>query len=437
MVVMKPDLKKQIIMKKNILALLAIPALCLLASCNKVETDDVTPELKAAEIVAGADMVEVDLGDYTPIDLIWTPGSWNGGGEIAYKVVIDKEDGDFSEPILSMNPLKGTLSVYLTQKDMRTVWDAVRNPEVANDTVMVKWAVETSAAGKVLRSSSAPISITETIIVKKVDFEVGMSVYTAGEGSTEPGMEMSCIYSYPFVTGGNFNDAQSLEMPVDYEIFTKIEAGKPFVFTYGDKADEPYGYINIAGAQLNEVGTYEWSYDAPQECFTAANDGIYRIRLNTADKQVLIQEVTAVKIRCFGREMKNGKWQQANTTDFALEYAGGGSWALTSFDIKWGNASFDKRYDTYKFCVSLSGGDQLYGAIEDGNTDNPTKETDSRYWGMRMVVGGAVVGKGAFRLPMWLLSADKNHAYSADVLLHLNLDGCGYYRHEFVNETAK
>ncbi|MGM9748141.1 MAG: hypothetical protein ACI3ZN_05030 [Candidatus Cryptobacteroides sp.] len=424
-------------MKRNILALLTISALCLFASCEKNDGDNSAPELVAAEIVPGADMVVVDLGDYTPIDLIWTPGSWNGEGEISYKVVIDKENGDFSEPILSLNPLKGTLSVYLTKNDMRTVWEAVRNPEVEKDTAMVKWAVESSAAGKVLRSSSALFSITETIIVKKVDFEVGMSVYTAGEGSTEPGMEMSCIYSYPFVTGGNFNDAQSLEMPVDYEIFTKIEAGKPFVLTYGDKADEPYGYINIAGAQINEVGIYDCSYDAPQECFTAANDGIYRIRLNTTDKQVLIQEVTAVKIRCFGREMKNGKWQQANTTDFIMKYIGGGSWGLDSFDIIWGNSSYDKRYDTYKFCVSLPGGDQLYGALEDGNADNPTKETDIKYWGMRMVVGGAVVGKGAFRFPIWLLSADKNPAYSADIRLYLNLNGCDYYRHEFVNETAK
>lgn len=425
-------------MKRNAAALTAvIMAICLLDSCAKSESGAAEPELVPAEIVAASEAVAVDLGDYTPIDLIWTSGSWNGEGSISYRAVIDRENGDFSEPLLILTPLKGTLSVFVTSRDMRTVWDAVRNPEDDGCTATVKWAVETYAGGKVLRSPAALISLKETVIIKHVDFEAGMPVYTAGEGSSEPGTEMSCIFSHPFETGGNYNDSQSCGMPVDYEIYTEIEAGKPFCLSYGDKADSPHGYISLAGAVPGEPCSYECSYDFPQECYAAAEGGVYRIRLNTVDGQALVQKVDAVKIRCFGREMKNGKWQQANTTDFEMEYSGGGSWSLKSFDIKWGNASFEKRYDTYKFFVSISGNSQLYGAIADGNADNPTGETDGKYWGTRTVAGGAAVAKGAFRYPMWLLSADSNPAYSADVLLHLNLEGNDYYRHEFTNETAK
>lgn len=407
--------------------------LSVLTACDK-DTTGGEPELVAAEIVSGSESISVDVGNYTPIDLVWTPGSWNGEGNISYRAVIDTEDGDFSEPLMTYTPLKGTLSVFVPQADIEEIWNLTITE--GSETATVKWAVETTAGETTIRSASQNI-----IMVKSEQeagkFEVGMPVFMAGDGAKEGGQTMSCIAEHPFnINSGVFQDGQAAGMTdFDYEIFTEIEAGKPVFLAYGDKADEIDGYIVFDGTALNEPSIFELTGELPENGFIADVNSVYRIRLNAANNQILIQEVGDVAIRCFGRNPNDKETVQTN---ISMEYTGNGCWKAADFDIQWGNPSnFAKRYDAYKFAVKINGNDQLYGADDLTLADNPEQDSDKSYWALQPVKGGAKRAAGAFRYPGWLLSADKNPAWSADVVLHLNLDNGEYYYHEFINEKEK
>ena len=430
-------------MKKAIYLITAAAVSLALLSCDK--GDEVTePVFSAARIAGGAEPLTVDMNNYIPIDLIWTAGSWNGEGGISYRALIDRQDGDFSEPLLELVPVEGTLSVFISQTQISDIWTkagGLENP-TTDQTVTVKWAVETVGGENISLSEAQDIILNKPYIEPApVEFEAGMPLYIAGEGALEAGHEMSCIYEHPYNTtdGGNYADGQGPDMPVDYEIYTRLDAGKPVYLAYGESFDAPEGYLSFADASIDAIGSYTSAPgEMPQAGFTVETSSIYRIRINCMDKQVLVQQVGDVGIRCFGREPnKNGKYNASTTTDFVMEYSGKGIWICAGFDLKWGGTAFDSRFDGYKFYVTIAGKAQLYGHNDDGNISNPADIKAASEVQLRPVAGGGAVGKSILRYPLSLLDADTNPAYSADVVLHLNLDNGQHYYHEFINETAK
>lgn len=414
----------------------------LLLSCSDNVKVDPELEFVPAEILNVADPLSVDLDTETYLDLIWTSASWNGEGIITYTVLIDTEDGDFSEPLKVLNPAYQTQSIALSAAKLTEIFTAcVETPE--SETATAIWAVKTSADGNTHVSDPQIINIRKSLAPPAppvVEFEVGMSIFTAGEGALESGRAMSQIVTYPFDTSSDsYSDNQGLSVVPEYEIFTMIEQGKDFVLTYGQSADKTDGYITFNDAILNSVGTLAIGTEQPESGFKVEETGVYRVRLNTTEKKVVVQKVKSVILRSFGTELNaKGKWQQAYAVDTEMTYQGNGVWKIPEAEIKWGNSSYANRFDTYKFVVMLNEGDaQLYGALDktviaDGS--NPTKETSAKYWALQPSLGGAVLAKAAFRVPQWLISETKNPAYKADIILTLNMDGAEYYRHSFENE---
>ena len=430
-------------MKKFLYIITAAAASLALLSCDK--GDEVTdPVFSAARIAGGAEALTVDMNAYVPVDLIWTAGSWTGEGGVSYRALIDKTDGDFSEPLLEIIPQEGTLSVFISQAQISDIWSKVggKDDVTTDQSFTIKWAVETAGGENVSLSESQDIILNKPYVEPTpVEFELGMPLYIAGEGALEAGQEMSCLYEHPYNTtdGGNYADSQGQNMAVDYEIYTQLNAGKPVYLAYGESFDTPDGYLTFADAAVETIGSYTAiTGDMPQNGFTVETTSVYRIRINCTDKQVLVQQIGDAGVRCFGREPnKNGKYNASTTTDFIMTYTGKGTWTYSGLDLKWGGTAFDGRFDGYKFYLTIAGKAQLYGHNDDGNISNPADVEAASQVHLRPVAGGGAAGKSILRYPLTLISADKNPAYSADIVLHLNLDNGEYYYHEFTNETAK
>lgn len=409
----------------------------LISDSQNIVMNKAAATLTPAAIEDNGVDIEVDMKPYQPFALEWSAGRWDDDDEITYRVLVDVVDGTFEEPVLVVNPAEGALSVTISADDIKTIWD--NTPKTADDmdivTAVAKWTVETSVAGKVAFAEPQRIVMTKGAL----KLNAGLPIYAAGEGAKDAGQSMNYITATVFnKDGGTYNDNQNGGMDVfDYEIFTEVEAGRPFCLSFGANAAEPDGYISFIDPAVGVPFQYELSEEMQSGVLTVENTSVYRIRLNVAESRVLVQKVGAVQLRCFGRELNDkGKWAQATATNFDMTYLGYGRWELKDFDVKWGNSTFAKRFDTYKFSVNVGGKDQLYGKRE-VVAENPAKDTDKSYWALQPCLGGGVTDKGAVRLPEWLLSETDNPAWSVDVILHLNLDNGGYYYHELINETAK
>lgn len=431
-------------MKTIVRILFAVTASAVVMSCghNSGETPD--PVLEPASIQDASSPLSIDLDTETYLDLVWTAASWNGDGIVTYTVLLDKESGDFSDPVVVLNPALETQSVSVMQSSLLKLFAACAENEEA-ETAAAKWAVTSSAGGIRMISDPQAINMTKSnkpAEPEPVEFELGASVFAAGPAALEAGQEMSFISGHPFVTTAEgYQDAQGSGVIPEYEFFTTIEAGKDFYLTYGDSADKVDGYLTFADASLNAVSTLDIGTEQPSAGLKVETSGIYRIRINTTEKKVLVQIVNGVALRAFGREKNaKGKWAQTFTTDLPMEYVGKGVWKATAVEIKWGNDGFDARFDTYKIAVTMNGeAVQLYGAMDNkvvADGSNPVKGSPAKYWALQPVQGGAVVGKAAFRYPMWLLDAEKNPAFTADITLYLNFDKGDYYFHEFTDEKA-
>ena len=431
-------------MKKTIFIISTVAASAFaFTSCDKGD-GTAEPVFAAASIADAAKDLTANINSYVPVDLIWTSGSWNGEGGISYRALVDRENGDFSEPLLELVPEEGTLSVFITQAQMTDIWETVAGPEDPasreDQTAVIKWAVETTAGENTVLSGSQKIILTKEYI-ENIPFEAGMPLFLAGDGAAEAGQEMSCIHDHPFKTeGANYSDNHGHGMDVDYEVYTTFDAGEPVYLAYGDSFTEPDGYLTFPDAEFNTPGSYECVTEIPQDGFTADEASVYRIRIDAAGSQVLIQKINSVKIRCFGREPnKNGKYVAGTTTDFDMTYSGKGVWTCAGFDLKWGGDTFDSRFDGFKFFVEINGesGQTLYGHSDDGTIANPATAEEAASLQLRLVAGGGATNKSILRYPLSLISDTVNPAYSADVVLHLNLDNGNFYYHEFTNATAK
>ena len=105
-------------MKKTVF-IIAAAVLSVFVSCDK-EDGTAEPVFSAARIAGEGKDLAADINSYVPVDLIWTSGSWNGEGGISYRALVDRENGDFSEPLLELVPEEGTLSVFITQDPVRS-----------------------------------------------------------------------------------------------------------------------------------------------------------------------------------------------------------------------------------------------------------------------------------------------------------------------------
>ena len=419
-------------------------AAALAFSCTDDSKDkESAPELVASEIIAESDTLFLDLDAFSPVDLMWTSGSWNGESIMTNRVVIDKLDGDFSAPVRILNPQYLVQSVTVTAEIANAVFDACKASDDATLSY-AKWAVETSAGGNALLSKAYFLKLNRTGAVtppsggddeedEPVPFAVGMSLYMAGEGAAEAGQKLTPLHLHMFAVDANhgwYGD-QFPNIVAEYEVFTQLTADKPVYLSYGETEGKTDGYLTFSTAVVETISDLANEFVVPSTGFTVGTDGLYRIRVNFTNKKVLVQAVTDYFIRCFGRKGSTGSW---SNEDVKITYIGNGVFQIKDFEIKWGGDSWAARNDRYRLSIMYGAPTQQYGSLELNEDINPTKETVGTYWAIQLNSGGNTVAKGAYRWPAWLIDENKNPAYTADVTFYMNYDKGEYYYHTFTNE---
>lgn len=260
------------------------------------------------------------------------------------------------------------------------------------------------------------------------DIDAGEDVFIQGEGALDCGQKLAFIdntWRNTSLTGAGDQAAVSGPDGYNYEIFTKLEAGKKFYFV----TDE--GHKFALNADASAVVRIASPSDIPYN--GVSHTAVYRIRMNFATGVVSVFRVDLVRLR-----QPSSGWGP-----FTMTYVGNGTWKIDSFEIKWRTQSWNAHEDRYKF-------DLWFAYNHDGTTyvntwqdmanlvsyDRPSTTADigTDYFYLQPFIPHD--WNGDFKYPDYLCGPDAETAIkTATVSLVLNADN-GKYTHSFTNEEA-
>lgn len=181
----------------------------------------------------------------------WKAASADEAGTALYQIAFDKADGDFSKPVYMVYANNNGFNNYavVTHKQLNQIAGKVGIKPA--DTGTFKWTVFSS---KGIQSMKSGVENKITVTRLAGFEELPIDVYVSGEAS-EGGADLAKAQKMKAVAGGEF------------EVYTKLAAGKPFYFADG-KSNSPREFYTADGV-IKEKGTT-----------TVAKDGIYRITLD-------------------------------------------------------------------------------------------------------------------------------------------------------------
>ncbi|WP_346239127.1 SusE domain-containing protein [Niabella insulamsoli] len=341
---------EKIFIKSFYLSLLSL----ILFSCKKDDMNykdvSVTPVKK---LYAPVDNRSVKLLSSASASLYfeWEAVRAEDGGAAAYEVVFDKADGDFSDPLYKIVSDNNGYSngATITHKILNRI--AGLAGIEPGGTGAIKWSVIASRGINTIKSDES-FSIMVTALQGFADLPD--EVFITGEGS-ETGNDLSAALPFKFNATGEF------------EIYTKLEAGKPYYFTDRNNGT-PRIFYSDNGSTLKEASA--------TGSITASKTGVYRINLDFNTATIAYTEVTSIGI-FFSPE---------NRVLFNLDYQGKGIWKGTGVinfrQESWGR---DQRY---KFqMVTVANGTTNTGQLGtvNGTDSPPTASSPASYYYLRVL----------------------------------------------------
>ena len=394
---------------KTLSVLMILTGICF--SCQKPELDNLPVSPVTVEsLITPRDNMSLSISNATSgLTFEWEASEWHGEGKPRYRLVFDVPGGDFSEPCMTFETESDTIT--LAQAQLREVFDAVKDGD--SRPAAVTWSVVAiSGEDELLAEVSYNLVIDGTPTLSRGDV-----LRIGGEG-TEEGHKFTYITGGYYNTSTNFNDMLGRINGDYYEMFTLINADKPFWF-YSDENPSETLYFKsdvFVKAESSESAAVH----------SVAETAIYRIRINLQNNEVRYVKVNEV--------MLDYPWGEDN--DAVLEYVSKGKWQLLGYHpalhlTGWAWDPIDIRY---KFNMALEGLEGRQGLGKKvSNIDQPDETFDASYWHLQ-ITGGGTWDEALFRFPKWMFDVNDNDRYSADVILYLN-DDKGHYTHEFVNVT--
>lgn len=233
------------------LSIIASLALAFVACDNMGETDSrLAPTDKLIEPADGKSVV-LEASPSAAVYFEWDYSPVETSGAAIYQIAFDKADGDFSKPAYlafsSNNGLDNHISI--THKQLNKIAGMIGIKP--SDTGSFKWTVFASKGTNAIKAAQEN-TITVTRLAGFADIPV--DVFVTGEAS-EGGTDLSKAHKMKAVANGEF------------EVYTKLAAGKPFNFTDGTTGT-PRQFYTVNGL-VKENGTS-----------TVETDGVYRITLD-------------------------------------------------------------------------------------------------------------------------------------------------------------
>lgn len=354
------------IMRKHII-FIAI-ALMAITGCNeKVEKSlDLSGNLVPAQIVSPSDTL-IDIDEYVPVPFKWSGASWDGIGVMTFDMAFDRPEGDFSRPIAVFHaPGPADSRRVLSKDEIKSVFAAATSSKESE--ISVQWIVRTAAGAQ--KINSAPATVRLAMTPEPDAFVPGNTIYIAGTGSVEKGQHMTYIPSIDYdFAADHYNDNSNLKN-FNYEIFTELEAGKPYYFWSGTTTGDKDWYFTVDPSNPEGYSTVSKSIKKEADTTAAVSvSGIYRIRMNTSSGEIYIKRISSVSLRY---------WNGA-VNDNTMTYEGSGTWSVR---LNVAQGAFG-----YKFLFFGLDGDQPTGS------EYPSLEYSSdpmdKYWHIVTVKGGA------------------------------------------------
>ena len=279
----------------------------------------------------------------------WDQARAEDGSLVLYEVAIDKDGGDFSNPIAKITSDGGGVQNKLTlsHKDLNSI--AGKAGIAALATGKLKWTVNASKGYNIL-----PAAESRTIEVERPNgfAEIPVDVFLTGD-ATEAGADLAQAVKLKSTAPGVF------------EIYTSLKDGK---YKFVDRnTGTPTTYF-IDGAALKEGG----------ESTQSGGTKVYRLRLDFNNTAATITEITAI-----------GLWfAPENGIMYDLNYTANGVWTFENKLINFHQESWG-RDERYKFRVSVKAADGTAGTEWYGssNADNnrPTAATPLSFWELRLI----------------------------------------------------
>jgi hypothetical protein len=335
---------------KTILFKIAIVATfaALFVSCDdkKVLTNlNVTGVKKLYEPTQGK-VVKLATSASANLYFEWEPAKAEDSGMVLYEVAFDKEGGDFSSPIYKIaSDNNGSLNhASISHKIINKV--AALAGIKPSETGKISWTVFASKGiNEVKGEQFGLIQVT-----RLSGFEdLPIDLYLTGEGS-EGGATLANALKFKSTAPGEF------------EIYTKLTAGKDYQFVEGISGTPKNYYVN--GDVLKLGGKSQ-----------IATTGIYRIKLDFNIGAVSFTEIKKIELY----------FSPNDTYMFELTYDSKGKWKAVNKSIVFKQQSWG-RDERYKF--SMTTADALGQESEEWwgstNADNsrPTTATPASYFKM-------------------------------------------------------
>jgi hypothetical protein len=266
----------------------------------------------------------------------WESALAEDGGAAQYEIAFDKVGGDFSKPLykLTSNNNGFSTNAYVTHKVLNTVAAlAGINPGESGD---VQWTVIASRG--IVRKISPNYRVLNITSLEGFA-DIPNELYISGEAS-EGGTTIGAALPFKPTSAGEF------------EIYTKLEAGKQFAFIDRKDANARI-FFSDDKVKLKEA--------TEEPDMQVDRTGVYRIVVDFSVATVRFTEVTSI-----------GLWfSPDNKVLFNLPYEGKGVWTGTGL-VNFKQESWGKD-ERYKFQMeTITNGK---AEIEHLGTKNPT---DSR-----------------------------------------------------------
>lgn len=388
---------KQHINSKSLLTLAIIISLLginLIACGDKDEIED-------EELIAVKNLNAPMNGDYIVLqsvtDLLfeWSKSETK---DVNYTILFDKENGNFSAPIykVSSDNAGANTNIRITQCKLKDIATAAGG--TAGNNIKLKWAIQTTKGLKSILSEEFR-SITFALpadlggIIKE-----GEKLYITGEGA-EDGQEVKKV---------EYNGSTI------YEIYTKLEANKPYSF-YSQLGEQKRTFnLKEDGITLNETTGQQF----PRT--TVTQTGTYRIRLNFNTYQATTERINKVAIRFSwtGRENE-------------FNYTSKGCWELKDYNVQlfatdWG---FDERY---KIIFTINEQEEAWGQLGPEFGQRPAIDRPG-YRDMAPTATGQWDG-AQFKFPAELCDENDLGRYYTTILISMTAEK--NYTHDFLDITS-
>lgn len=359
---------------------LLIAVLFAFTGCNKDE------DLKDTRVTAVKTLYEPTNGKSIVLQssasaslyFEWEPAKAEDSGMVLYEIAFDKEGGDFSNPVYRMasDNTGGYNHATITHKQLNKI-AGMAGIESAETGKLIWTVFSSKGINDIIAEESRTIEITRLSGFA----DVPVDVFVTGEAS-EGGTDLSKARMMKATANGEF------------EIYTKLTAGKSYYFTDAKVGTPRKFYVEN---NLLKEGTTS---------ITVAKTGVYRINLDFNVGSAVYTEITDFQLF----------FCPTNSFLFSCDYTENGIFKATSKPIEfkqegWGR---DERYK-FKMTTINAAGETVEEWWGTPNTDSrPNSSSPASYYYLYPVNDSQWDGKFKFAGEMDMALVDVTAYFNAD-----------------------